>query len=144
MLQQRLHVGSDLHSFFGPQPLILVQNAGMRQWLKLRLTQSQGAFARIELPFPGSALFALQQQILGIDSLPYAKQWPMVERIAVLLDQLKHDPLMHPATEQWLDPTDPAQCERKRWKLAQLVADTFQEYELYRWNMIETWRQEPT
>lgn len=141
-LHQRLEPKTSLTDFFAHEPQIMVQNAGMRQWIKLEITKKFGAFGRLSIAFPGSALFNLQRQVLNITDLKYGHAWPMIERIAGLLELLKEHPLMKELTEQWQDLSDPSLSERKKWYVAQLIAETFEEYELYRWNLIEAWKSE--
>lgn len=142
-LLKKLNKKDTLEHFFTDQPSIIVQNAGMSQWVKLASSQQSGAFPRIDIQLPSAAIFRLQRECLDIDQVYYAKRWPLTQRIAVLLAQLKDHNQMIDATKQWYEPKNPSLSERRRWNFAHLIYDTFDEYELYRYDQVEKWLRVP-
>jgi|GEM_PF-4528964 len=142
-LSERISYTRELSSFFKHQPSVIVQNAGMEQWIKLQLARRKGAFAEVDVSFPAAKLFQLQREVLGVDDIPRSSRWYISRRIALILYKHRNDPLMKSATRMWRDADqNPVVLERKRWVLAEQIADAFDEYELYRTRDIESWIEE--
>lgn len=142
-LLKNLSIKGTFAQFFAKQPTVIVQNVGMSQWVKLASSQQSGASPRVDIQLPSAAIFRLQREYLGIDQVYFAKRWPLTQRIAVLLEQLKEHDQMIEATKQWLDPKSESLSDRRRWNFAHLIYDTFDEYELYRYDQLNKWRAAP-
>ncbi|PIE23214.1 MAG: hypothetical protein CSA62_08360 [Planctomycetota bacterium] len=116
---------------------ILVPSLGLRRWLTLGLAERLGSLAFCEMPLPARFAQALCTQVLGEEETPGYERDALRWRIWRLLGEsetLKGGPL-----EKYLE-EDPAQS--KRYQLAKLLAARFDEYLLYRPELILAWEAE--
>lgn len=120
------------------QEQILVQSPGMAQWLKLELAQAQGIAASIDFPLPASFLWKSFSEVL--DGVPErsafnkeAMTWKLMEILPAQLSQPEFSDL-----ERYLA------ADQGNFKLYQLcgkIADTFDQYLVYRPDWIADWEQ---
>ncbi|MFY9973828.1 MAG: exodeoxyribonuclease V subunit gamma [Chromatiaceae bacterium] len=115
---------------------VVVQHPGMGRWLAQELALRAGIAANLEFPLPGRALWDL----LGhwIEDLPETSPWdrgPLTWHIFRLLGELASDPdLRLPALYLEGEPR-----ELKAYQLARRVADLFDQYLIYRPDLIASW-----
>ncbi|WP_109126191.1 exodeoxyribonuclease V subunit gamma [Dyella sp. C11] len=123
--------------------LMLVQSNGIAQWLKWALARPAGEgglgiSAAVDVQLPGRFLWAAYRSVLGRDAVattsPFDKSrlsWRLLRLLpahlheddfAPLRDFLRHDP-----------------DERKRFQLAERVADLFDQYQVYRADWLADW-----
>ena len=113
---------------------IVVQTQGMAQWLKLELCQRQGIAANLEFPFPRSFLFELMERVLPESPCPIdptALTWRIMETLKPLLD----NPAFTEIGKYLSNPAD----ERPLFQLADRIANLFDQYSVYRPEMIDRW-----
>ncbi len=118
--------------------VIVVQSRGMQRWLSMRLASRFGVWANGEYPFPNALvrnLFAM----LGLeqpDSEGFSKE-AMRWKIMRLLSGLTGKESFAPLRSYLADDDDGV----KRFQLAGKIADTFDQYTLYRPDMLAEWER---
>ncbi|WP_225775373.1 exodeoxyribonuclease V subunit gamma [Pseudomonas sp. Marseille-Q5115] len=121
----------------------LVQSNGIAQWLKMALAQDPenggcGIAAAIDVQLPGSFMWQLYRAVLGRDLIPEVSpldKVPLTWRLMRLLPCLVLKPSFEPLARFLGDDTD----MRKRYQLAQRLADLYDQYQVYRADWLEDW-----
>ena len=120
------------------EEFLVVQNQGMARWLAQGLAQRTGIAANLRFPLPARLVWDL----LGcwFADLPAESQWDkerLVWRIFARLPGLLADPAFaEPARYLTGEPR-----ELKTYQLARRVADLFDQYLVYRPDMVLAWEQ---
>lgn len=120
---------------------VIVQSNELTRWLSLFLAQHHGIASNIEFPYPSAYLWALFRRVLP--NVP--KQSPfstdaMAWRIFELLPacrQLEKFAIINAYLGEQDDPL-------KRYALSHRIADSFDQYLMYRPDWIEAWEQGET
>ena len=128
---------------------ILVQHPGMQHWLSMELAKRspQQICMNAQYPLPVRYFWDLIRLILGPNVVPdrsvYTREI-LAWRIYRLLDDdaLKAHPLTHEPTSYWQDQPLALQA-RRRFQLAEQVADVYEQYLMFRPDWIEQWEQQP-
>ncbi len=128
---------------------ILVQHPGMQHWLSMELAQrsEHQICMNAEYPLPVRYFWDLIRLILGPGVVPdrsvYTREI-LAWRIFRLLDdeELKHQDQMREPTAYWVDQPSGLQA-RRRFQLAEQLADLYEQYLMFRPEWIEQWEQEP-
>ena len=126
--------------------VLLVQSNGIAQWLKLALAEDPeeddmggcGIAAAIDVQLPGSFMWQLYRMVLGRDEIPVKSlldKAPLTWRLMRLLPQLIDQPHFEPLQRFLTYDTD----LRKRYQLAERLADLFDQYQVYRADWLEDW-----
>ena len=126
--------------------IALVQSNGIAQWLKLALAEDPedddmggcGIAAAIDVQLPGSFMWQLYRMVLGRDEIPpksLLDKAPLTWRLMRLLPELINQPHFEPLQRFLTDDTD----LRKRYQLAERLADLFDQYQVYRADWLEDW-----
>ena len=126
----------------------LVQSNGIAQWLKLALAEDPedddtggcGIAAAIDVQLPGSFMWQLYRMVLGRDEIPVKSlldKAPLTWRLMRLLPQLINQPHFEPLQRFLTHDTD----LRKRYQLAERLADLFDQYQVYRADWLEDWAE---
>ncbi len=125
-----------------PSPLepeiIMVQSAGMERWLRMQLALRHGVCANVQFPFPNTFIRDISKRILG--RLPEKSPFEP----AVLTWRLFA--LLPPSMEQPGFESVRAYLQRgkrdlKQYQLAATVADLFDQYLIFRPEMIRIWEK---
>ena len=136
-----------LVAWLGQQPLrplepevFLVQSSGMAQWLKLALAQdaAAGIAAAQRFEMPASFLWNAYRAVLGPDQVPTTSPYDksrLTWRLMRLLPDLLGQPDFAPLARFLSDDQD----QRKRFQLAERLADLFDQYQVYRADWLTTW-----
>jgi exodeoxyribonuclease V gamma subunit len=125
---------------------VLVQSNGIAQWLKLALAEDPrgddeggcGGAAALEVQLPAAFLWRTYRQVLGRDNVPPSSpldRAPLTWRLMRLLPTL----LMQPdfaALRRFLDDDGDL---RKRYQLAERLADLYDGYQVYRADWLNDW-----
>jgi exodeoxyribonuclease V gamma subunit len=123
--------------------LMLVQSNGIAQWLKWALARpvddgGLGISAAIDVQLPGRFLWAAYRGVLGREAVattsPFDKS-RLSWRLLRLLPAHLHEPDFAPLRDFLRDDPD----ERKRFQLAERVADLFDQYQVYRADWLTDW-----
>ncbi|PAU61588.1 exodeoxyribonuclease V subunit gamma [Pseudomonas sp. PICF141] len=128
--------------------IALVQSNGIAQWLKLALAEDPedddtggcGIAAAIDVQLPGSFMWQLYRMVLGRDEIPVKSlldKAPLTWRLMRLLPQLIDQPHFEPLQRFLTNDTD----LRKRYQLAERLADLFDQYQVYRADWLEDWAE---
>ncbi|HWQ25848.1 MAG TPA: exodeoxyribonuclease V subunit gamma [Chlorobaculum sp.] len=118
--------------------MIVVQSRGMQRWLSMRLASRFGIWANGEYPFPN----ALVQQLFGIvgldqpDSASFSKE-VMCWSIMRLLPGLASGPTFASLRAYLQNDQDGL----KLFQLAGKIADAFDQYTLFRPDLLAAWEQ---
>ena len=134
-----------------PGPLdtveVMVNTWPTSRWLGEQLAQTMGISSLVRFPFPGSRLRQLVRQVLDLPAQqedPWRAGrlvWAVLDRLPVVLDQPSAEPL-----RQWLErrdsPNASSGLSRDRWQLARSIADAFDDYALYRPDLLDQWQQD--
>lgn len=121
------------------QEAILVQSQGMSHWLKMQLAESLGVAAQIEFPLPSKFIWRVFNALKP--ELPkrthFDKQimaWKLMALLPTLAEQEVCAPIAH-----YLQHPDANIALLKRYQLAQNIADTFDQYLIYRPDWLLHW-----
>jgi len=124
-----------LRSALDPET-ILVQSQGMARWLKLQLARQHGICCNCRFPFPRAFSYEAFRAVLG--DLPAAEVydpeqmvWRIMATIPAFLEQPEFD-----AVRNYLGT---AQDERKLFQLAGRIANVFDQYLVFRPDLIREW-----
>ncbi|WP_369412389.1 exodeoxyribonuclease V subunit gamma [Geotalea toluenoxydans] len=127
-----------LASVFVPE-IIVVQSKGMQRWLAMELAKNLGVWANAEFPFPNALIDRLFTSVIPnltdppeISSFhPDVLTWHIMEVLPGYLEQADFQPLAAYLAE------DPAGL--KRLQLAGVIADTYDQYTIYRSDLLASW-----
>jgi exodeoxyribonuclease V gamma subunit len=132
--------------------IILAQSNGIAQWLKLALAADAsrgrededsgetglGIAAALEISLPSRFLWRVYRAVLGADAVPEISPfdksrlvWRLMRLLPELLTQAEYAPLRR----FLLKDTD----LRKRFQLAERLADLFDQYQVYRADWLAAW-----
>lgn len=115
---------------------IIIQSPGMRRWLTLELARRLGCAASLSTPFPSRFCADLAQRLVGgapQAGEPFARD-SLAWRLFARLSQPLTGPDLAPLAS-YLRRDD----QMRRWQLAQRIADRFDEYQLYRGELLRGW-----
>ena len=128
--------------------VFLVHSNGIAQWLKLALARDPddpelaglGIAAAMNFSLPSRFLWQIYRAVLGAEAVatqsPFDKD-QLTWRLFRLLPELKGRPDFAPL-ERFLAG---AEQDRRRYQLAERLADLFDQYQVYRADWLELWRQ---
>ncbi|MEL7834539.1 exodeoxyribonuclease V subunit gamma [Fodinibius sp. Rm-B-1B1-1] len=119
----------------------VVQNNGIGQWLSLRMARQEGIAANLTFEFPSERIWSLIRQCNPDipEDLP-SDRGPMTWTLMNLLsdpDFLDEFEKLH----HYIRSEDPEQQAMRSWKLASKIADVFDQYLMYRPQMILGWEE---
>ncbi len=117
--------------------IICVQSSGMRAWLTSQLADRFGIFANAKFLFPRELIENVQRAVLG-DRMPdqalFRREqlvWTVMALLPDLLETQPFEPL-----RRYLDGEE---TSAKQWLLCQKIAHLFDEYALYRPDLVLGW-----
>src|SRR5690606_11503246 len=116
--------------------IIAVQSNGIAQWLRSTMARGiqeggPGIAAALDTPMPARLLWSLYRRVLGEDAVPPASpldEQPLTWRLMRLLGNLADNAIYAPLNAFLKDDAD----LRKRYQLAQRLADLYDQYQVYR------------
>jgi len=116
---------------------IVVQSGGMRRWVTLELARELGIAASISMPFPRNAAAWLARKLLDIpddeEGDPF-NRGPLTWRLMAILGKNLPGDEFAPIRAYLAD-----NDLRKRYQLAAKIAGMFDEYQLYRTELLRDW-----
>jgi exodeoxyribonuclease V gamma subunit len=130
---------------------ILVQSQGMAHWLKLQVAESLGIAANIEFPLPSSFVWKVYNSVKS--DLPershFEKEsmtWKLMRLLPTLINEKENEELFAPIAH-YLDDNksdvkktdDDKINQQKVFALAEKIADTFDQYLVYRPDWLLDW-----
>ena len=110
---------------------------------------ANGVAANLRFPFPGSYLRELVQLVLGdgagTGTDPWRAGelvWPLLEQLPALIERPEAGLLRRWLQQRgWLDGRRGQRLDRALWQLGRAIADAFDDYTLYRPQMLAAWQQ---
>ncbi len=118
--------------------VIVVQSLGMARWIAMELAARAGISANIDFPFPNNYIHTIFKKILpGVDDETGFEKEFLTWRILKLLPDVIH----RPGFEILKKYVEGETSGLKFFQLAERIADTFDQYLLYRPEMIFRWEQ---
>lgn len=123
--------------------VMLVQSNGIAQWLQMALAANPeqggcGIAAAVDVQLPARFLWDVYRSVLGSEAVPETSpldKQPLSWRLMRLLPRLLEQPEFAPLQRFLADDHD---C-RKRYQLAQRLADLFDQYQVYRADWLNDW-----
>ncbi len=121
--------------------VVLVHSNGIAQWLRLALAQRDtgcGIAAGLDFLLPSRFLWQAYRAVLGAALVPERSpldKAALVWRLMRLLPQLARQPVYAPLARFLADDPD----MRKRFQLAERLADLFDQYQVYRADWLDAW-----
>ncbi|HSO83814.1 exodeoxyribonuclease V subunit gamma [Thiocapsa sp.] len=132
--------------------IVLVQSNGIAQWLKLALAadadpgsgefvageRGLGIAAALEISLPARFLWRVYRAVLGADAVPEISPFDksrLVWRLMRLLPELLTRPEYMPLRRFLQSDAD----LRKRFQLAERLADLYDQYQVYRADWLDAW-----
>ena len=120
--------------------VLLVQSNGIAQWLKLALAENDGCgiAAAQQVELPARFLWQAYRSVLGKEAIPAQSpldKAPLTWRLMRLLPGLLVEEAFAPLRRFLADDQD----LRKRYQLAERLADLFDQYQVYRADWLEDW-----
>ncbi|WP_295391950.1 exodeoxyribonuclease V subunit gamma [uncultured Thiodictyon sp.] len=129
------------------QEICLAQSNGIAQWLKLALAANPGAdgnegglgiAAALEVSLPSRFLWRVYRSVLGPGAVPETSPfdesrliWRLMRLLPQLLEQAEYAPIRRFLTED--------ADLRKRFQLAERLADLLDQYQVYRADWLDAW-----
>ncbi len=128
---------------------IVVQSNGIAQWLKLALAANAtkengsgcGIAASLEMLLPSSFVWQAYRAILGREAVPDTSPfdkplliWRLMRLLPTVISQPGYEPLA-----RFLEENDDL---RKRYQLAEKIADLFDQYQVYRADWLDAWAKD--
>lgn len=125
--------------------IIAVQSNGIAQWLRSTLARGSqgdgpGIAAALDTPMPARLLWSLYRRVLGEANVPPASpldEEPLTWRLMRLLGNLRDTDVYRPLRQFLADDAD----LRKRYQLAQRLADLYDQYQVYRADWLADWAE---
>jgi exodeoxyribonuclease V gamma subunit len=121
------------------EEVILVQSAGMAEWLKMTLARDGGVCAAMRVELPARFMWRTYRQVLGRDQVPSqcaTDKAPLTWRLMQLLPQWMGTPGFEPIAG-FLQGDEPDRL----YQLASRLADLFDQYQVYRADWLEAWAE---
>ncbi|HYR25904.1 MAG TPA: exodeoxyribonuclease V subunit gamma, partial [Aquabacterium sp.] len=119
------------------EEVILVQSAGMAEWLKMTLASAGGVCAAARVELPARFLWRTYRQVLGRQQVPSTcatDKAPLAWRLMHLLPEWAGRPGFEPVAG-FLQGDEP----ERLFQLASRLADLFDQYQVYRADWLEAW-----
>ena len=134
----KLHLDSQLQNPFSPE-IIVVQSLGMAAWLKQQLAEQRGTAANIQFPFINKMIDIVLETTGEVsDYNPQAFTTEVLTwRIFNMLFTL---PIELHSLENYLRGTN---RELKQYQLATKIAGLFDQYQIYRPDLMKEWSSRP-
>lgn len=115
---------------------VIVQNNEIKEWLQLQVAKSEGIAGNFKFIFPSEFLWTLYR--LGNDNIPQylpsdltGMQWALFELFSTEKELLQQIPYYNVETDS----------PKKRFQLCTQLADNFDQYQVYRPEMMTAWLQ---
>ena len=124
---------------------VIVESTGMQHWLNLQLAEHAGIAMNIDYPMPTRFVWQLCRDILGHDKVPMQsayKREVMLWRIERLLssDAFEQQNFEAALIDYWQQESGTT-AEYKRVNISRLIADTFEQYLMFRPNWLLAWEK---
>jgi len=119
------------------QEIIVVQSVGMERWLRMQIALHHGVCANVQFPFPNAFIRDISHRVLGSHPDKSFDPAVMTWRIFDLLPASVELPGFEPVSAYLGNETR----ELKQYQLAATIADLFDQYLIFRPEMILSWEK---
>ena len=119
--------------------VVLVQSNGMAEWIKIELARQGGVCAATRVELPSRFLWQAYRAVLGRDGVPEVSPFDkplLLWRLMRLLPDVMAEPAYAPLRRFLARDAD----LRKRFQLAERLADLFDQYQVYRADWLADWQ----
>ncbi len=121
---------------------VVVNTWPTSRWLGEQLAVVNRINALVKFPFPGTYLRKITKLLLGLESNiedPWESSrlvWEVIDLLPELLEKDEAAPL-----REWINKrsSNSGHLKKERWQLSQTIADAFDDYVLYRPELINDW-----
>jgi len=130
-------LGEPLHSALTKE-MIVVQSRGMQRWISMKMASRFGIWANTGYPFPNAMVFELFEslQLEHPDESSFSRE-VMCWKIIGMLPEMIGQEAFRPLCSYLADDRNGLKC----FQLAGKIADTFDQYTLYRPDMLAAWEE---
>jgi len=121
--------------------VVVVQNHGMSRWLSLFIAREQGVSGNFEFNFPAEQFWSLLRSM--DDTIPEklsSDRGPMTWSLLKIFDTISKDSRFNIFSE-YIDGETKEQRFYRKWKLCDRIADVFDQYLVYRPDMLLKWEE---
>ncbi len=112
--------------------IVVAQSRGMARWLAMQFASRLSVWANGSFPFPNAFVGEIFRQVLGQSDQPVYERKKGLWQLMQLLDEVAEEPFMAGICQKSAD-------SRKRFQLAGQLADLFDQYSMYRPDLILSW-----
>jgi len=119
---------------------ILIQSLGMKRWISLQLAERLGIFANADFCFPNEILNDLFSKIIpDFSSFKRLERETLVWKIVEILPKFLENPSFGLLKNYLIEKGEIRQI--KSYQLARRIASVFEQYEMYRPELIQNWNK---
>ncbi len=120
------------------QEIIVIQNRGMERWLSMQLAKEFGIWANCRYPFPNAFIHelfstAIEKVPERLSNDPQVLVWKIMQTLPAYLPSDQFKPL-----SDYLSDSNPL----KLFQLSRKIADLFDQYTVYRPEMVLEWEKD--
>ena len=112
--------------------IVVVQSRGMARWLAMEMAGFLSVWANAHCPFPNRFVAEIFSRVLPADEQPAYEKGRACWQLMALLAELRHEPAFRHLAGPLDDPLH-------RFQLAGQLADLFDQYIIYRPDLISAW-----
>lgn len=121
--------------------IFVVQNHGIGQWLALQMAEKEGIAANLKFEFPSERIWSLIRQLNSdIPQILPSNRGPMTWTLMQLFGDEAFLSAF-PNLDHYIEEEDADRRAMRGWKLATKIADVFDQYLIYRPDMVLDWEQ---
>lgn len=123
------------------EEIFVVQNHGIGQWLSLQMAEQEGIAANLKFEFPSERIWSLIR--LLDDDIPQtlpSDRGPLTWTLMKLFEEEQFLAEFE-NLRNYIEEDEPNKRAIRSWKLASKIADVFDQYLIYRPQMILDWEQ---
>jgi len=117
------------------QEIIVVQSTGMERWLRMQIAVHHGVCANVRFPFPNAFIRDISRRVLGSHPEKFFEPAILTWRIFDLLPASRNLPGFEPVSAY----LGSERRELKQYQLSAAIADLFDQYLIFRPEMIQSW-----
>lgn len=121
--------------------IMVVQNHGMARWLSLYMAKQEGIAANLAFEFPSGYIWSLLRVMdPGIPEILPSDREPMTWSLMEVLTRAIDDPGFE-LLKRYVQADSPEGKAYRSWKLCSRIADVFDQYLVYRPDLLLKWEQ---
>ena len=119
---------------------VVVQSKGMQRWISMAIARINGICANFNFPFPNTFLEEIYARVIGpLPGGDFFNPQTMTFSLMALLEEVADHDALAPVRGYLSD----GASAMKRFQLARRIADTFDQYLVFRPDIIAAWEKDP-